>query len=392
MARGAAFDRAVVVVLDSVGCGAMPDAARFGDAGADTLGHIRDAVGLTLPNLAALGLARVTPGIGERDAPVAASGRMAERSEGKDTTVGHWEMVGLVSSQPFPTYPRGFPPEVLEPFERAIGRGVIALGPCSGTDAIRDHGAEHVATGRPIVYTSADSVFQVAAHEDVIPPRELWAMCATARRILDGPHRVARVIARPFVGSAEAGFTRTANRHDYSIPPTGPTVLDALAERGLRTVGLGKIGDIYDMRGIADSTPTRSNAHGVALTRERLTARGDEAIVFTNLVEFDSHFGHRRDPVGYRDCLQAFDAALPGLLADLGPRDALFVTADHGNDPTYPGTDHTREHVPILVAGPGVRPVDLGTRTSFADLGATIADNFGLAWPVGRSFLREAWG
>lgn len=389
MAKGQVFDRAVVIVLDSVGCGAMPDAARFGDAGADTLGHIRDRVGLRVPELADVGLSRLLPGIGERGAPRGASGRMAEKSNGKDTTVGHWEMVGLVCEQAFPTYPQGFPPEVLDAFSRAIGRGVLAYGPYSGTDVIRDHGPEHVRTGKPIIYTSGDSVFQLAAHEDVIPPAQLWDMCKKARAILQGPHRVGRVIARPFVGTAEKGFTRTANRHDYAVEPTGPTLLDRLVGKGLAVEAVGKISDIYCARGISRSQTSESNAHGVAQTLELIGRRGDEALVFTNLVEFDSHYGHRRDPAGYRDCLQAFDAALPSLLAALGPRDALFVTADHGNDPTFRGTDHTREFVPLLVAGQPVAPVDLGTRETFADLGATLAQNFGVQVDAGRSFLDE---
>lgn len=393
MAKGQLFDRAVVIVLDSVGCGAMPDAARFGDEGADTLGHIRDAVGLNVPVMAGLGLSRVVPGVGEGpDAPRGASGRMAERSNGKDTTVGHWEMVGIVSEQAFPTYPQGFPPEVIEPFERAIGRKVLAFGPYSGTDVIRDHGAEHMRTGRPIVYTSADSVFQVAAHEEVIPPEELWRICEVARKLLDGPHRVGRVIARPFVGDPERGFTRTANRHDYSVPPPAPTLLDRLAARGDAVLSVGKISDIYDGRGIARSFPSKSNADGIEQTLRLIGARGDEALVFTNLVEFDSNYGHRRNPEGYRDCLQAFDAALPRLLAALGPRDALFITADHGNDPTFKGTDHTREFVPVLVGGPMIRPADLGTLDSFADLGATLAENFGVEVGAGRSFLSAIAG
>lgn len=392
MAKGQVFDRAVLIVLDSVGCGAMPDAARFGDAGADTLGHIRDAVGLSLPNLARLGLSRIVPGTGEDGAPTGASGRMAERSNGKDTTVGHWEMVGIVSEQAFPTYPQGFPPEVLEPFERAIGREVLAFGPYSGTDVIRDHGAEHVRTGRPIIYTSGDSVFQVAAHEEVIRPQELWHMCEVARRLLDGPHRVGRVIARPFVGDEARGFTRTANRHDYSVPPPAPTLLDRLTARGDAVLAVGKISDIYDGRGITRSWASKSNADGIEQTLGLMGARGDEALVFTNLVEFDSHYGHRRDPSGYRDCLQAFDAALPRLLEALGPRDALFITADHGNDPTFKGTDHTREFVPLLAAGPTLRGADLGTLDSFADLGATLAENFGVQVAAGRSFLGQTAG
>lgn len=392
MASGKVFDRAVVVVLDSVGCGAMPDAASFGDAGADTLGHIRDAVGLHVPNMARLGLGRIVHGVGEAGDFAGASARMAERSNGKDTTVGHWEMVGVVSEQAFPTYPDGFPREVLDPFEAAIGRKVLAFGPYSGTDVIRDHGPEHLRTGSPIIYTSGDSVFQVAAHEDVIPPRELWRMCELARGLLQGKHRVGRVIARPFVGSPEKGFTRTANRHDYSIPPPSPTLLDRLTARGDKVHAVGKISDIYDGRGITTTVSSKSNAQGVEQTLALIGKRGDEALIFTNLVDFDSQYGHRRDPRGYRDCLQAFDAALPSLVAALGPRDALFITADHGNDPTYRGTDHTREYVPLLAAGQPVRSTDLGTLGSFADLGATLAENFGVQVAAGTSFLGRVAG
>jgi phosphopentomutase len=387
MAKGKAFDRAVVIVLDSVGCGEMPDAAAFGDAGADTLGHIRDAVGLTVPAMARLGLARIVPGIGEQGEARGASGRMAERSNGKDTTVGHWEMVGIVSEQAFPTYPDGFPREVLDPFEREIGRKTLAFGPYSGTDVIKEHGAEHMRTGRPIIYTSGDSVFQVAAHEEVIAPKELWRMCEIARRLLDGKHRVGRVIARPFVGTPEAGFTRTSNRHDYSVPPPQPTLLDRLVAKGEQVLAIGKISDIYDGRGITRSFSSKSNADGIEQTLSLIGKRGGEALVFSNLVDFDSMYGHRRDAAGYRDCLQAFDAALPRLLSALGPRDALFITADHGNDPTYRGTDHTREYVPLLAGGPTVRAADLGTLDSFADLGATLAENFGITCAAGASFL-----
>ncbi|MBI3722536.1 phosphopentomutase [bacterium] len=393
MARGKLFDRAVVIVLDSVGAGALPDAARFGDEGADTLGHIRDSVGLKMPALSRLGLGRFVRGIDSNDGKfTGASGRMSELSNGKDTLVGHWEMIGVVSEQAFPTYPEGFPRDLIERFERAIGRGVLGNTVASGTDIIEKLGAEHVRTGKPIVYTSADSVFQVAAHEETIPLAELYRICEKARGLLTGEHRVARVIARPFTGSAGTGFQRTPRRHDYAVAPPAGTLLDLLSKKGEEVVSVGKIRDIFDGQGIGRASSTVSNADGIARTIELVRARGKEAIVFTNLVDFDMLYGHRRDPKGYKGALEELDRAVPELAAALSPRDAVFVTADHGNDPTFRGTDHTREHVPIVAFGKNVRPVDLGVRGSFADLGQTIAENFGLAIPVGKSFLSEIAG
>lgn len=390
MATGKAFDRAVVIVLDSVGAGALPDAGRFGDEGADTLGHIRDKVGLSVPAMARVGLGRFLSGASPaRTSFTGASGRMAELSNGKDTLVGHWEMVGVISEVPFPTYPEGFPHDLLARFEAAIGRGTLGNEVASGTEIIVRLGEEHVRTGKPIVYTSADSVFQVAAHEDVIPLEELYRICATARSLLVGKDRVARVIARPFVGTKEKGFVRTSHRHDYAIEPPEGTLLDQLAKRGDEVVSVGKIKDIFCGQGIGRAFSTESNADGIRRTIQLVREHGNEAIVFTNLVDFDMLYGHRRDPSGYRGSLEEFDRALPEIVTALGPRDALFVTADHGNDPTFRGTDHTREYVPLLVQGPGVRPVDLGVRQSMADLGQTIAEDFGLEIGVGKSFLSE---
>jgi phosphopentomutase len=387
MSRGELFDRAVIVVLDSVGAGALPDAARFGDAGADTLGHIRDRLGLSLPTLGTMGLGRFVSGLGGKGDYTGASARMSEVSNGKDTLVGHWEMIGVISKEPFRTYPEGFPPELIARFEKAIGRGVLGNKVASGTEILVELGAEHVKTGKPIVYTSADSVFQVAAHEEVIPLDELFKICETARRLLVGEHQVARVIARPFLGSAEKGFARTPHRHDYAVAPPAGTLLDELSKRGEKVVSVGKIRDIFDGQGITSGNPTESNAHGIRRTVELTRARGDEAILFTNLVDFDMLYGHRRDVPGYKKCLEELDRAMPELQAALGPRDALFITADHGNDPTYRGTDHTREYVPLVVYGKNVKPKDLGVRKSFADLGQTVAQNFGLKIGAGESFL-----
>lgn len=386
MVKGKLFDRAVVVVLDSVGAGALPDAASFGDEGADTLGHIRDKAGLSLPNFGTMGLGRFVPGVGEKRTFTGASARLSEVSNGKDTLVGHWEMIGVVSKLPFRTYPSGFPRDLIERFEKKIGRGILGNKVASGTDILVELGAEHVRTGKPIVYTSADSVFQVAAHEDVISNERLYEMCKAARELLVGEHQVARVIARPFTGK-EGSFTRTPRRHDYAVAPPRGTLLDQLGARGDEVVSVGKIKDIFDGQGIGRAHSTESNADGMKKTIELTLARGPEAIVFTNLVDFDMLYGHRRDVLGYKRCLEEFDRMLPELASALGPRDALFVTADHGNDPTFRGTDHTREYVPLVVHGKNVRPVDLGVRGSFADLGQTLAENFGLRIAAGESFL-----
>jgi phosphopentomutase len=384
--------RLLWIVLDSVGIGALPDAARFGDDGAATLQHTAAAVGgLNLPQLAALGLGHIAPieGVPAVAAPQGAFGRAAERSAGKDTTTGHWEMAGLLAGEPFAVFPDGFPPQIVEPFCRATGRGVLGNKAASGTVIIEELGAEHMRSGDWILYTSADSVFQLAAHEEVVELEELYAACRTARRQLDA-HRVGRVIARPFVGRPGA-FERTYNRHDFSMPPDGPTVLDALLAAGVPTVGVGKIHDIFAGVGVQRSLATRGNADGLEQTR-RLIASEPRGLIFVNLVDFDMNFGHRRNPQGYADALVEFDAALPGLRAGLRDEDLLLITADHGCDPTFAGhTDHTREYVPLLAWSPvGRAGVDLGTRDTFADMAATVAAHLGADWQgPGESFLSE---
>jgi len=379
--------RAVVLVCDGLGVGAAPDAERYGDAGTDTLGHVLDAAPVALPALSALGLLRAGGRGGP--APDAAWGRMREVSAGKDSTTGHWEMMGVVTEHPFPLYPRGFPADLLDPIEREIGVRFLGNVPASGTEIIRELGCEHRATKRPILYTSGDSVFQIAAHEEVIEPSRLWEMCAAARRRLVPPHGVGRVIARPFAGKPGA-FVRTANRRDFSLPPPAPTFLDRAAEAGVPTFGIGKIVDIFAGRGLSGFSYSSSDADGIAKTAERLSG-GPGGFVFTNLVDFDSRYGHRSDPAGYADNLARLDAALPALRAALAPDDLLILTADHGCDPTDASTDHTREFVPLLVAGPRVRAgAELGTRASFCDLAATLEEWFELpAASGGRSALSE---
>lgn len=380
--------RTILIVLDSVGIGALPDAKRYGDEGADTLGHVAEASGgLKLPNLVRLGLGNVRPlvGVPPADRPSAAYGRLAEASAGKDTTTGHWEMAGLVLDRPFPVYPDGFPPEVIEPFTRAIGRGILGNKAASGTEIIADLGEEHLRTGRPIVYTSADSVFQVAAHEGVIPVEELYRMCRVAREILVEPHGVGRVIARPFGGEPGA-FYRTPRRRDFSLAPPRPTLLDVLSGAGIPVTGIGKIEDIFAGRGVTAARHTANNREGMEETR-RWLYRG-EGLCFTNLVDFDMLYGHRNDVRGYAEALEAFDAFLPSLLTGLRDFDLLIITADHGCDPTTLGTDHTREYVPFLGVGPLVRGgVNLGTRPTFADIGATVSEWLeGPPLPVGTGF------
>jgi phosphopentomutase len=384
-------ERVVLIVLDSVGAGALPDAQAYGDAGTNTLGHVAAAVGgLNTPNLGRLGLGRIIPlaGVAPEAAPLGAFGRMAEAAAGKDTTTGHWEMTGVVLEEPFPVYPAGFPAEVMDAFEQAIGRHTLGNKAASGTVIIGELGEEHLRTGRPIVYTSADSVFQVAAHEEVIPVEELYRMCEVARGILTGRHGVGRVIARPFVG--EPGrFLRTPHRRDFSLPPPRPTLLDRLSGAGIAVTGIGKIADIFAGRGVTRALHTGNNQEGMAETRRWLD--GGEGLVFTNLVDYDMVYGHRNDAAGYARALEAFDAFLPDLTGALRPEDLLLVTADHGCDPTTPGTDHTREYVPVLAFGGRVRAgVDLGVRSTFADLGATVADWLGgPRQPVGKSFAGE---
>ena len=379
--------RAVVLVCDGLGVGAAPDAGRYGDEGSDTLGHVLDASRVELPALTAMGLLR--SGRRGGDAPDSAWGRMREVSAGKDSTTGHWEMMGLATREPFPLYPEGFPSDVLDPIEREIGVRFLGNVPASGTEIIRELGPEHLATKRPILYTSGDSVFQIAAHESVIPPGELWEMCAVARRNLVPPHGVGRVIARPFVGEPGA-FVRTANRRDFSAPPPAPTFLDRAVAAGLRTYGVGKIVDLFAGRGLSGFAYSASDADGVVRTAGRMEA-GEDDFIFANLVDFDSKYGHRSDPAGFAGNLRALDRAIPALRDALRPGDLLFLTADHGCDPSDASTDHTREEVPLLVAGPAVRSgAELGTRTTFADLAATLEEWFGIPpGPEGTSALAD---
>lgn len=366
--------RVFLTVLDSCGIGAMPDAPHFGDGDCNTLRRIAASPHFACDTLCRLGLGTVD-GVDyapRAAAPTAAVARMAERSRGKDTTIGHWELAGVVSPTPLPTYPQGFPPALLEEFSARIGRGWLCNRPYSGTDVIRDYGEEHCRTGRVIVYTSADSVFQVAAHEDVVPLEELYAVCRTARDLLCGEHAVGRVIARPFTGSAPH-FTRTANRRDFSLPPPRETLLDAVAAAGQTVWTVGKISDIFAGRGVTHSVPTHSNAEGMAATL-RAAEAAFEGLCFVNLVDFDMLYGHRQDVDGYASALTAFDNWLPQLFARLQPDDVLMITADHGCDPGDDHTDHTREYVPLLIAGESVRPVNLGTLSTFADVAATAAD------------------
>ena len=378
-------------MLDSVGVGAMPDAAEFHDPpGADTLGNIARLRGLNLPNLACLGLGNIKPlqGIPPAAAPTGAYGRCTLASPGKDTTTGHWEMVGIHLSKPFPLYPHGFPAEVLDEFARRIGRRWLGNVAASGTEIIRELGVEHMRTGSPIVYTSADSVFQVAAHEEVIPLWELYKICETAREILRGPYEVGRVIARPFIG-APGNFTRTANRHDYAVPPPAGMLLDRLEERGVLVRSVGKIFDVFLGRGIRDGVKIKNNADGMAKTLATMAEPG-AGLIFVNLVDFDQQYGHRNDVEGYGAALEQFDGWLPAFESALLPGDLAIFTADHGCDPTVPGTDHTREYVPLLAAGPKVRGgVNLGLRASLSDIGQTVAANFGVSINHGASFLKE---
>jgi phosphopentomutase len=384
--------RALLLVLDSVGCGSAPDSAEFGDQGADTLGHIFAATpGLDLPALFSLGLWKILTGdvfSTRSQGSRARWGRMRERSRGKDTTTGHWEIAGVVLDQPF-TVLEKFPTKLLSAIERAAKVKFIGNYAQSGTKILEELGAEHVRTGKPIVYTSADSVLQIAAHEDVIPPQRLYEICRIARRHVDA-HRIGRVIARPFTG-AEGSFQRTKGRHDYSMVPPR-TVLNAIAETGLPVRGVGKISDIFAGSGITSSTPTSSNAEGMTVIDD-LWARDEDGLIFANLVDFDMLFGHRRDVSGYAKALVDFDAWLLGFLTSVDPEDLVIITADHGNDPTYRGTDHTREEVPLMVLH-GDRTGPLGTRKTFADVAATLAEYFQVrgGWAAGESLLRSGWG
>jgi phosphopentomutase len=386
-----AFSRAIVIVLDSVGVGELPDAAEYGDQGSNTLGHIARRVKLEIPTLRSLGLSRIVtlPGALPEPTPGAAYGRMAEASPGKDSVTGHWELMGLTLDHPFPVFPHGFPEEIIREFERRIGRRSIGNVVASGTVIIEQLGVEHMRTGSPIVYTSADSVFQIAAHEDIIPVPELYRECEAAYDILVRGLGLGRVIARPFVGRPGA-FERTANRHDFAIPPTGRTLLDHLTDAGVPTFAIGKIVDLFAGQGVADSVHTTSDDDGMDQV-ERALADRPGGLIFANLVDFDTVYGHRNNVEGYALNLERFDARLSELLPRLQPGDLLVLTADHGNDPTTPSTDHSREYVPVLACGARVRAgVDLGTRPTYADLGQTLAGVFGVP-PLahGTSFLAQ---
>jgi phosphopentomutase len=384
------FERVIWIVLDSVGIGPLPDAADYGDVGRNTLGHIAEARPLQVPTLVKMGLANIAPlkHLTPPATPIGAFGKGATHSPGKDTTTGHWEMAGIWLDQAFPVYPHGFPREIIDAFEKQIGRGTIGNKPASGTEIIKELGEEHVRTGKPIVYTSGDSVFQIATHEDVIPIAELYRMCEIARKILDGPNRVGRVIARPFTGPT-GNFVRTTRRHDYAVEPPKPMLLDVLKDRSLPVFGVGKIHDIYNGRGVEDCVTTTGNADGMqklsAAVRER-----KNGLIFCNLVDFDMLYGHRKDVEGFAKSLEEFDSMLAEFLKQLTPSDLLIITADHGCDPDlrWKTTDHSREYVPIIAYTPKKNSgADLGTRKTLADMGQTIAANFGGTIPHGTSFL-----
>ena len=383
--------RIFLIVLDSFGIGQMPDSESFGDTGVNTLAACATSDKLSIPNMIAAGLGNIdgVSCLPRASAPTGAYARLTEASMGKDTTIGHWEIAGIVSSDPLPTYPEGFPDEILEPFKAATGRGVLANAPWSGTAVIDEYGAEHMRTGDLIVYTSADSVFQIAAHEDIVPIEQLYEYCHIARKLLVGKHGVGRVIARPFVGTP-GNFKRTANRHDYSLEPPKDTLLDAAQKAGLASIGVGKIYDIFAGKGVTEHVYNKSNANGMEHALN-FADRDFTGLCFVNLVDFDMLYGHRRDIDGYANALTEFDAWLPSLLEKLTDDDIVMITADHGCDPAYAATtDHTREYVPLLVLGKKVKPVDLGTRTTFADIAATAADLLGISLDTpGTSFKKE---
>jgi phosphopentomutase len=383
--------RVLLIILDGVGIGALPDAGKYGDEGSNTLGNLAEAVGgLSVPNLERLGLANIAPlmGVEPQSKPLASFGMMAEASPGKDSTSGHWEIAGLILDRPFPVYPNGFPPEVMDSFRKATGKEYLGNKPASGTEIIKELGDEHSRTGRPIVYTSADSVFQIAAHEAVIPPDELYEICKKARCILTGEHAVGRVIARPFAGTTGA-YYRTPRRKDFSLAPPRKTLLDLLQEEGIESVSIGKVDYLFAKRGFARSVHTPSNRETI---KAIIAAEAEQTggLVFANLVDFDMLWGHRNNVEGFNQALEEFDRALPGIMDGLRREDVMVITADHGNDPTTPSTDHSREHVPLLVYGKNLRcGVDLGRRETFADLGATIGEIFGTRTEAGKSFLGE---
>ena len=382
--------RAILIILDSVGIGALPDAAEFGDKGANTLGNIyRARGGINLPNLYALGLANIDGALMGKGvaAPAGAFGKAAEITKAKDTTCGHWEISGLLMDKPFQIFPNGFPEKLMHEFEEKIGRKTLCNFPASGTAIINEYGDEHMRTGYPIVYTSADSVFQVAAHEDVIPLEELYKICETARELLYGDYFVGRVIARPFIGS-NGKYTRTENRRDYAVEPTGDTILDALTREGKKTIAIGKIEDIFAHRGITVADHTKNNHDGIEATIKYIS-EGEGDFIFTNLVDFDMLYGHRNDVEGYAKALEYFDEQLTRIIEEMKDGDILIISADHGCDPTYPGTDHTREYIPVLACGDSIEPgTNLGVLDSFADIGASIYEYLtDKKWAVGDSFL-----
>jgi phosphopentomutase len=386
------FNRVCLVVLDSAGIGEMPDAAAWGDAGADTLGHIFESRTVAVPNLQRLGLGNIrsiasVPAVAE---PIGSFGKCTLKSNGKDTTTGHWEMAGIVLEKAFPTFPQGFPARIIDQFVSKTGvAGVLGNVPASGTEIIKVHGEEHLATGKPIVYTSADSVFQIAAHEEIVPVDRLYEMCEIARRILDNEDRVGRVIARPFLGTNASDFNRTENRHDYAVPPPSENMLPLLKNAGFDVICVGKIASIYDSMGVTEDLTAKNNQQTIDHTINALKA-DSHGLIFSNLVDFDMLYGHRRDTEGYAKALEHFDSHLPAIFDAMRDDDLLILTADHGNDPTFPGSDHTREYVPLLVYGKKAKPgVDLGTRGSLADIGQTIAENFDLELIDGESFLRS---
>jgi phosphopentomutase len=391
MPNTAHFNRIVLIVLDGAGIGEMPDAPEWGDAGSDTFGHILESRVVRLPNLQRYGLGNVRPleNVPPLDRPDGSYGRCALRSNGKDTTTGHWEMAGIILDQGFPTYPHGFPRPVIDSFIAETGvPGILGNVPASGTDIIKQLGEEHVTSGKPIVYTSGDSVFQIAAHEEVIPLQRLYEICEIARLLLDGEHRVGRVIARPFLGEV-GSFYRTENRHDYAVPPPRENLLPALQDENLDVVCIGKIASIYDSMGVTEDLTARNNQQSIDQTIHALK-QNSRGLIFSNLVDFDMLYGHRRDTEGFARALEHFDSSVPEIESALRDDDLMIITADHGNDPSFPGSDHTREYAPLLVYGKSARPgVDLGTRSSLSDIGQTVAENFGLRLTAGESFLRD---
>jgi phosphopentomutase len=391
MSHNKLFNRITLIVLDGAGIGEMPDAPEWGDAGSDTFGHVLASRQVHLPNLRRYGLGNIRPlqNVPPAEHPEGSYGRCALRSNGKDTTTGHWEMAGIILDQAFPTYPNGFPPSVIDHFIKETGvPGILGNIPASGTEIIKDLGAEHVRTGKPIVYTSADSVFQIAAHEQVIPLPKLYGICETARRLLDGEHEVGRVIARPFLGEPGA-FYRTENRHDYAVPPPRENLLVSLADEDLDVVCIGKIASIYDSSGVTEDLTAKNNEQSINQTIHALQ-QNSRGLIFSNLVDFDMLYGHRRDTEGFAKALEHFDSRLPEIENAMQDDDVLMITADHGNDPTFPGSDHTREYAPLLVYGKSARGgINLGSRASLADIGQTIANNFGLQLTAGESFLTQ---